>query len=209
MYRELARLYKYEGLDFSGVVAFNLDEYLGLSESDPKSFRCYLEESFFQHVNIRRENVHLLDSAIGRDAKAYCEQYEQTIRGAGGIDLQILGIGRNGHIAFNEPGSSLTCRTHVESLSQQSFRVNDLLSSGANVAARHAITMGVGTILDARQILLLASGTAKASAVAKAIEGPVTVAIPATALQLHRDVTAILDHRAARDLKDKAGTICR
>lgn len=206
MYRELVRLHRDEGLDFSRVVAFNLDEFLDLGHTDAETFSAYLWKNFLGRINIEREGVRLLDSAIGADHTAYCEQYEARIRTAGGIDLQILGIGENGHIAFNEPGSSFTSRTHVRSVCDRVLENDPPLFSGhEGDRPQNAITMGIGTILEAKQILLLASGAAKANAIATAIEGPVTDSVPASALQLHPQVTAMLDRDSARKLTNKSG----
>lgn len=173
MYEELIQGH----LDFSGVKTFNLDEYIGLAENDPRSFHAYMGRNFFDHANVAPGNIHFPD-----------EQYEETIRGAGGIDLLILGIGRNGHIAFNEPGSSFASRTRVVELAPETA-----------APARSGITMGVATILDARRILLLASGSEKRKVLKDALEGPLTESLPATALQLHFDVTVIVDKAASSE----------
>lgn len=206
MYRELVRMYRDEGLDFSRVSIFNLDEFLCLGDSDPRTFSSYLWNNFLAHINIKREGVRLLETTNCGDWAAYCDEYEDKIRAAGGIDLQVLGIGEDGHIAFNEPGSSFTSRTHVRPPSARLLTDNEPLFAGAKGdRPRDAITMGIGTILETRWILLLASGASKAKAVARAIDGPVTDAVPASALQLHRHVTAILDLNAAKDLRNKSG----
>jgi glucosamine-6-phosphate deaminase len=171
MYEELAR----EHPDFSKVKTFNIDEYAGLEESDPRSFRAFMQRIFFDHVNVAKSNIHFPD-----------ERYEDTIRAAGGIDLLILGIGRNGHIAFNEPASRFDSRT----------RIVDLAPETAG-PVRRGITMGIATILEARKILLLASGAAKRVVLKRALEEPVTESLPASALQLHPDVTVIMDADAS------------
>jgi glucosamine-6-phosphate deaminase len=170
MYEELAR----ERLDFSKAKTFNLDEYVGLADDDPRSFHAYMRRTFFDRVNIAPENIHFPD-----------QKYEETIRQAGGIDLLILGIGRNGHIAFNEPGSSFASRTRVVELAPETI-----------APVRQGITMGIATILEARRILLLASGPGKGKILKEALEGMVSESLPATALQLHSDVTVILDKSA-------------
>src|SRR5882724_9574282 len=185
MYKELARLHRDEALDFSRVITFNLDEYLGLSASHPQSFRHFMQHNFFSHVNIPAQNIHIPDGTISGEYERYCSTYEQSIREAGGIDLQILGIGRNGHIGFNEPTSSLASRTRLKVLSQETIDDNAKSFAPGEERPRCAITMGIGTILEARKIILLATGTAKAAAVAKSIEGPIASAVSASALQLH------------------------
>jgi glucosamine-6-phosphate deaminase len=189
VYRELVRLHREDSLDFSRVAVFNLDEYAGLDASDTRSFTSFLRKNFIDLINVRESNVHLLKFPdISVDA--YCEDIEEVIRQAGGIDLQILGIGRNGHIAFNEPGSSFKSRTRVVKVAEP---------SAPEFAT--AITMGIATILDARRILLLASGPAKAEILAKAIEGPVTETLPASVVQLHGDVTIMVEAFSAVHLR--------
>jgi glucosamine-6-phosphate deaminase len=201
MYRELARLHRDESLDFSGLVTFNLDEYLGLSADHPQSFRHFMQQHFFSHVNIQPSNIHIPDGTVSRDYERYCSSYEQSIREAGGIDLQILGIGRNGHIGFNEPTSSLGSRTRLKVLSKETIDDNRKFFTANEKVPECAITMGIGTILEAKRILLLASGPSKATPIAQAIEGPVTASVTASALQLHPDVTFIVDQQAGVQLK--------
>lgn len=203
VYRELARLHREEGVDFSKASTFNLDEYLGLSPDHPQSFHAFMQQGFFSLVNANPRNIHIPDGMVKTDLDQYCAAYEQSIRQAGGIDLQILGIGRNGHIGFNEPTSSLGSRTRVKVLNRETIEDNHRFFAAGEEVPRAAITMGIGTILEARKILLLASGEAKAGAVAKAIEGPVTSSLPASALQLHPDVTFIIDQAAATQLAQK------
>lgn len=198
-YRELIRLHREEGLDFSRVVTFNLDEYVGLSPSHPQSYHHFMQSHLFDHVNLAPENTHVPDG-LADDFDEYCPQYEKTIEDAGGIDLQLLGIGSDGHIAFNEPGSSLGSRTRLKTLAPETIRDNARFFDRPEEVPRLAVTMGVGTILDSRRCLLLAYGRSKAGAVARAVEGPVTAQVTASALQLHRDVTVIVDEEAAREL---------
>jgi glucosamine-6-phosphate deaminase len=167
-YRELVRLHRDENLDFSRVTLFSLDEYEGLSAADPLSFSRFFHVHLLDHINVLPQNIHLLSEHAQ-------STFEQSIKDAGGIDLQLLGIGKNGHIAFNEPGSAFDSRTR---------RVN--LPNGG------AVTMGIGTILEARRILLLASGPEKTSILNAAIQGPVSESVPASALQQHHDVTVLL-----------------
>lgn len=200
MYHELVRLHREEALDFSKVITFNLDEYIGLAPEHPRSFHHFMDRNFFSRVNIPRAQIHIPDGTIRTGYEQYCESYEAAIRGAGGIDLQILGIGRDGHIGFNEPASSLGSRTRPKTLSRTTIDDNRRDFSPGEEMPTSAITMGIGTILEARRIVLLASGSAKAKAVAKAIEGPITASVSASALQLHPDVTFLIDEDAATGL---------
>ena len=203
MYQELVRLHRRESLDFSKVVTFNLDEYLGLSSNHPQSFHHYMRENFFAHVNVDAGNIHIPDGAIKGNYQQYCASYEEAIRNVGGIDLQILGIGRNGHIGFNEPTSSLGSRTRLKVLSKETIQDNRKFFASQDEIPQCAITMGIGTILESKRILLLASGSPKAAAIAKAIEGPLTASVTASALQLHSDVTFIIDREAGAELKQQ------
>ena len=203
MYQELIRLHHEEKLDFSRVVTFNLDEYLGLPASHPQSFHYFMQQNFFAHVNISPVNIHIPDGSIKGNYQEYCASYEEVIRNAGGIDLQILGIGRNGHIGFNEPTSSLGSRTRVKVLSKETIEDNRKFFAAEEEIPQCSITMGIGTILEVKRILLLANGAAKAAAIAKAIEGPLSAAVTASALQLHGDVTFIVDREAGAQLKQQ------
>jgi len=203
MYGELVRLHKEEGLDFSKVVTFNLDEYLGLAAEHPQSFHCFMRKNFFERVNIKPENIHIPDGMIGGDYEEYCDSYERAIREAGGIDLQILGIGRNGHIGFNEPTSSFGSRTRLKVLTSETIEDNRKFFGAGEEMPECAITMGIGTILEAKKILLLATGEAKAETVAEAIEGPITASVTASCLQLHPDVTFVIDEAAGARLKQR------
>ncbi len=196
LYGELIRCHREEGLDFSGVTTFNLDEYVGIPRDHPQSFYLQIHRNFLDQINIKQENTHIPDGSSS-DIEATCIEYEQAIRDSGGIDLQILGIGRTGHIGFNEPTSSLASRTRLKTLSDETIQDNRKI--GEDIPAV-AITMGIGSILDARQLLMLASGNSKTTAVAKAIEGPITSSVSASALQLHPNVTVLLDEAAAAGL---------
>src|SRR5580698_3275316 len=200
-YKELVRLHREESLDFSGIVSFNLDEYLGLPATHPESFHYFMHENLFRHVNAKPENIHIPDGTVSENYDRYCSSYEQSIRDAGGIDLQILGIGRNGHIGFNEPTSSLGSRTRLKVLSKETTDDNRKFFAAEEKVPECAITMGIGTILEAKRILLLASGPSKAAAIAQGIEGPVTASVTASALQLHPEVTFIVDQQAGAQLK--------
>ena len=200
MYRELVRMHREDSLNFSKVLTFNLDEYIGLAPEHPQSFHRFMQQNFFSHVNIPPAQIHIPDGSIRSGYEEYCAGYEAAIRAAGGIDLQVLGIGRDGHIGFNEPASSLASRTRPKTLSRTTLADNCRDFARGEEMPTAAITMGIGTILEARHIMLLASGKAKAKAVAKAIEGPLTASVSASALQLHPDVTFLLDEDAAREL---------
>jgi glucosamine-6-phosphate deaminase len=201
MYKELVRLHRQEKLDFSRVITFNLDEYLGLSPDHPQSFRHFMQQHFFSQVNVPPRTIHIPDGSIKGDYQQYCDAYEKSIRDAGGIDLQILGIGRNGHIGFNEPTSSLGSRTRLKVLSKETIEDNRKDFAAGEKIPECAITVGIGTILEAKRILLLATGSRKAAPIAAAIEGPVTASVTASALQLHPDVTFIVDAQAGAQLK--------
>ena len=203
MYKELVRLHQEQGLDFSRVRTFNLDEYLGLAAEHPQSFHCFMQENFFAHVNVEPRNIHIPDGTIAGDYEEYCAAYERGIREAGGIDLQILGIGRNGHVGFNEPTSSFGSRTRLKVLTNETIEDNRKFFSADEEMPQCAITMGIGTILEAKKILLLATGEAKAEAVADAIEGPLTASVTASCLQLHPDVTFVIDEAAGARLKQR------
>jgi glucosamine-6-phosphate deaminase len=195
-YRELVRLHHAGQVDFSNVTTFNLDEYLGLPREHEQSFYSFMHQNLFNHININPSRVHLPDG-MAQDPKAACEAYEQSIVSAGGIDLQLLGIGSDGHIAFNEPGSSLASRTRIKTLCEETIRDNARFFGSEAAVPKLSVTMGVGTILDSRECLLLVTGEKKAAAVRSAIEGPITSQVTASALQLHRSVIAVLDEAAA------------
>ena len=200
MYQELIRLHREEGLDFSRVVTFNLDEYVGLAPTHPQSYRRFMQMHLFDHLNVDPRHTHVPDGRA-LDFEAIFQQYERSMVEAGGIDLQVLGIGSDGHIAFNEPGSSLGSRTRLKTLTEETVRDNARFFGSAEQVPRLAITMGVGTILESRQCLLLACGPSKARAIRDTIEGPVTAQVTASALQLHRDVIAVVDEEAGRLLE--------
>ena len=198
LYRELIRLHKEAGLDFARVVTFNLDEYFAINADDPQSYRRWMRETFFDHVNVKPQNIHIPDGNVAAEAaEEYCADYEHRIRRAGGIDIQILGIGRTGHVGFNEPGSTRHSRTRLVTLDPVTRRDAAGSFFGEENVPHQALTMGVGTILEARKVVLLAFGEHKAPIVRKAVEGPVTDAIAASFLQQHPDTTFILDGAAA------------
>ncbi len=202
VYRHLVSLHKDEHLDFSLCSTFNLDEYVGLFPSDPNSYRHYMEERLFRHVNIDPRNTHL-PNGMANDLDSECRQYEALILRFGGIDLQLLGIGKAGHIGFNEPLSALRSRTRVKALTPTTLKQNAAFFGGEDKVPRRAITMGVGTIIEARRCLLLATGDSKAEVVAQAVEGPITSMVSASALQLHPHCTVVVDEAAAAKLREK------
>jgi glucosamine-6-phosphate deaminase len=202
VYRQLVRLHQTEKLDFSLCSTFNLDEYVGLFPNDPNSYRHYMEHHLFRHVNVDIRNTHL-PNGLENDLDAECRQYEALIQRFGGIDLQLLGIGKAGHIGFNEPLSALRSRTRVKALTPTTLKQNAPFFGSEDKVPRRAITMGVGTILECRRCLLLATGRNKAGVIAKAVEGPITSMISATTLQLHPRCTVVVDEAAAGELAEK------
>jgi glucosamine-6-phosphate deaminase len=199
-YEELAAAHARGEVDFAEVMTFNLDEYVGLAPDHPQSYAHFMREHFFSKVNIAHWRTHIPDG-LAADIPAHCKAYETAILEAGGIDLQLLGIGSDGHIGFNEPSSSLGSRTRLKTLSEQTIRDNARHFASPAEVPRHVITMGVGTILDARRCLVLAFGKQKAAAVAAMVEGPITADLPASALQFHPACTLFLDEPAAAQLK--------
>jgi glucosamine-6-phosphate deaminase len=202
VYRHLVGLHKEAKLDFSLCSTFNLDEYVGLFPSNPNSYRHYMDHHLFQHVNVDLRNTHL-PNGLATDLDEECRRYEGLIQRFGGIDLQLLGIGKAGHIGFNEPLSALRSRTRVKALTPTTIKQNAEFFGGEDKVPRRAITMGVGTIIEARRCLLLATGEAKAGVIAQAVEGPITSMVTATALQLHARCTVVVDEAAASQLKEK------
>lgn len=202
IYDELVRAHREQGLDFSRCTTFNLDEYVGIAKDDPRSYHSYMRRQLFERVNLDPARTHLPDGTAG-DLKRAASDYEARIRQAGGIDLQLLGLGVSGHIGFNEPLSSLMSRTREKALSPETLAQNAELCGGIERVPRRALTMGVGTILEAKEILMVVTGSAKAEILAKATEGPITAMISATALQLHPNCKVIVDEAAAALLKGK------
>jgi glucosamine-6-phosphate deaminase len=201
LYRELIRLHKEEGLDFSRVVTFNLDEYYPMPRESPHSYFRFMHENLFNHVNVKWENIHIPDGTLeADDVDAFCADYERKIRAAGGIDVQVLGIGRTGHIGFNEPGSPRNSRTRMVTLDSITRRDAAAGFFGEENVPNQAITMGVATILDARKVYLLSFGEHKAATTYKAVELPPTEAVTASFLQEHADAAFVLDQAAAAEL---------
>jgi glucosamine-6-phosphate deaminase len=202
LYARLVEEHTENGLDFSLCETFNLDEYVGLPPENPNSYRYYMNKHLFSKINIDIRNTHLPDG-MAEDLVEAAERYEQLIIDAGGIDLQLLGIGRSGHIGFNEPLSALQSRTREKALTPVTIAQNSPLFDPPESMPKQAMTMGVGTILDAKRIIMLVTGEEKADILAKAVEGPVTSMISASALQLHPKCTVIVDEAAASKLVEK------
>jgi glucosamine-6-phosphate deaminase len=199
VYARLVAMHREGRADFARATTFNLDEYVGVAPEHPASFHAFMRETLFDHVNLPRDRGHL-PRGDAADPEAEARDYEARIRAAGGIDLQVLGIGRNGHVAFNEPTSSLGSRTRIKTLTEATRIANAPAFAPAPVP-RHAITMGIATILEARACVLLATGASKAEAVARMVEGPLGADCPATALQMHPAATVVLDGASAGALK--------
>ena len=200
LYRELVRLHGAGRADFRRAATFNLDEFVGLAPHDPRSYHAFMRRHLFDHVNLSRRRIHFLNGAA-RDVARECARYERAIVRAGGIDLQILGLGSNGHVGFNEPGDALVARTHRTRLTMATRRANaSLFGNRVNAVPREALSMGMATILCGKRIVLLATGAAKARCVQRLIEGPVTPRLPGSFLQRHRHVEVWLDRAAAGKL---------
>ena len=200
LYRELARMHREEGLDFSQVTTFNLDEYVGLPPEHDQSYRYFMNEHLFRHINVDLANTHVPAGNLD-DLHAECRDYEKRIKAVGGIDIQLLGLGRNGHIGFNEPTGSLRSRTWIKILSEQTLNDNAAVFGDPGSMPKHAVTMGIGTIMEARQIVLLAFGPAKVRAVMEMIEGPLAAVCPGSALQEHPRTTVVLDGNSSAGLQ--------
>jgi glucosamine-6-phosphate deaminase len=200
VYAELALRHERDGLDFSQARAFALDEYVGLPAGHPGSYREVIAREFTARVNISPANVHVPDGAAA-DIPAACRAYEDAIRDAGGVDLQFLGVGTDGHIGFNEPGSSLASRTRIKTLIEQTRRDNARFFGSVAEVPHHVLTQGLGTILDARHVILIATGAQKAQAVRDLAEGPVAAICAASVLQLHPHASVLADEAAASSLR--------
>ena len=195
MYAELVRMYEEDGLDFSRVATYNLDEYRGLSHDHPQSYHYFMAQHLFNHINIRMENTHVPDGS-NPDMEAACDEYEDAISLAGGVDMQLLGLGHNGHIGFNEPADEFVDTTNCVELTESTIKANSRLFDSIDDVPRQAYTMGIGTIMQARQILVVVSGKDKAEIVKKAFFGPVTPQVPASILQFHPNCTVVVDEDA-------------
>lgn len=200
-YAELSRMCAAGEVSFKNVITFNMDEYVGLPEEHPESYHSFMHKNLFDHIDIPKENIHILNGNAP-DLNKECEEYEEAIFEAGGIDLFLGGVGEDGHLAFNEPFSSLTSRTRVVTLTEDTIIVNSRFFGGdVNLVPRQAMSVGVGTVCDAREVLILALGSKKARVVKDAIEGCVSHYVTLSALQLHENGTVVLDEPAAGELK--------
>lgn len=203
LYKQLVAAYNANKVSFKQATTFNLDEYLGLAGAHPQSYRYFMNEHLFNHVDINKENTFVPDGSAADPVKG-CAEYEQNIQDKGGVDLQLLGIGRNGHIGFNEPSSSLASRTRVKTLTADTVNANKRFFSEGEFQPHLAITMGIGTITEAREVLLLATGSDKAEAIKNTIEGPLAARCPGSILQMHPHATIVIDQEAALGLQDIA-----
>ena len=203
LYENLIDTHRDGEVSFADTITFNLDEYLGLSGTHEQSYRHFMQSNLFDQIDIKRENTHV---PLGDcdDPLAECCRYEAAIKQAGGIDVQLLGIGRNGHIGFNEPSSSLASRTRIKTLTADTVSDNARFFEPGEYQPTLSITMGIGTILDSKSVLLIATGKQKADAIAATIEGPISANCPASALQMHPNVTVVLDCEAASKLKNRS-----
>lgn len=202
MYANLIQMHKVQSLDFSEVITFNLDEYLGLPAQHPQSYHHFMYENFFKEVNIPPENIHI-PNGMATSLEEECASYDEKIRAAGGIDILVLGIGRNAHIGFNEPTTRFQKGTHVVTLDSSTRKANARFFNSLDLVPTQAITMGIGTIFKSRKILLLASGRDKAQAIYNTVYGEVLSEVPSSILQFHKDTVLILDKEAARLLQKK------
>ena len=201
LYREIVRLHCGGKVDFSRATTFNLDEFLGLAPDDPRSYRAFMQRHLFDHINISPRHIQFLEGTA-RDVDRECERYERAVERAGGIDLQILGLGLNGHIGFNEPARALMARTHGTRLKTATRRANArFFDNRLSAVPKEGLSMGMATILHSKRIVLMATGATKARCVQRVIEGPVTPRLPGSFLQLHRCVEIWLDRPAAAALK--------
>ena len=197
MYKELIKMYEKKELDFSKVTTVNLDEYIGLNPEHSQSYRYFMNDNLFNHININIANT-FVPNGLAKDLEVECKEYDKRIIELGGIDIQLLGVGDNGHIASNEPDEQLSAGTHVISLTENTIEANARFFDNINDVPRKAITMGVGGIMKAKKIILIASGASKAEAIKGLFSGKITTENPASMLQMHRDVTVIVDKEAAK-----------
>lgn len=199
MYAELANMYKENKINFEKITTFNLDEYLGLEEDNEQSYHYFMDKHLLGKVNIKKENINI-PAGISNDIFKTAKEYDEKIESLGGIDVQILGIGVNGHIGFNEPGDVFVAETHKVDLSQETIDANSRFFEKVEDIPRQAITMGMKTIMTAKKVILIANGTSKANAIKITLKGPITPQVPASILQLHRDLIVIVDKEAASKL---------
>ena len=206
-YRQLVERFQKGDLSFAETRSVNLDEYLGLSPHHEQSYRYFMQTNLFDHIDIKPENTHVLNG-LARNPQAECEAYNQLIRSLGGIDLQLLGMGHNGHIGFNEPGDDFGLETHLVDLTESTIQANSRFFEKIDEVPRHALSMGIKNIMQARRILMIVSGEEKADIVCKAFRGPVTRDVPASVLQLHPDVTLVGDEAALHKLVEAGELVC-
>ncbi|AWK49923.1 glucosamine-6-phosphate deaminase [Clostridium beijerinckii] len=199
-YKELIKMNKENEVDFSNVTTVNLDEYIGLSENDTQSYRYFMNENLFNHINIKKENT-FVPNGLAKDIDEETKNYDKRIDELGGIDIQFLGIGANGHIAFNEPSDILISGTHLTELAQSTIDANSRFFNSIDEVPKTAISMGLGQIMKSKKIILLAHGEEKANAIKEALSGKITTKNPATMLQMHKDVTIIIDNTIASLIK--------
>lgn len=201
MYAELIKMYKAGKISFENVVTFNMDEYIGLGPKDPQSYHHFMHENFFKHVNIPQANIHLLDG-LTKDYTKECTRYEEMIKSYGKVHLFIGGVGSDGHIAFNEPGSSLSSRTRVKTLTSETIEANSRFFNGdKSKVPTTVLTVGIGTITDAEEVLIIASGDKKARAIHHAVEGSINHMWPISILQMHEHAVIVCDEQATNELK--------
>ena len=197
MYKELIKMNKEGKIDFSNITTVNLDEYVGLNPEHEQSYRHFMNENLFNHVNININNT-IVPNGLAQDLNAECKEYDKKIEELGGIDVQLLGVGNNGHIAFNEPDKELSSGTHVITLTEDTIKANSRFFDTIDEVPKRAITMGLGEIMKAKKIVLIASGESKAEAIKGLFSGKITTENPASMLQMHGDVTVIVDKAAAK-----------
>jgi len=198
MYQEVINRYK-DNISFQNVRTFNLDEYVGLDKSNINSYRYFMDENLFSHIDIKEENIHI-PNGVARDIEKECINYENLLKTTGQMDIMYLGIGHNGHIGFNEPDEFFEPYTHIVKLTEDTIEANKRFFDNIESVPQTAITMGIKTIMSAKKIILLASGESKAEAILKTVKGKITPRVPASILQLHNDVTLIIDKDAAKFL---------
>lgn len=207
MYKQLIDWYNKGDLDFSQVKSVNLDEYVGLAPTHDQSYRYFMQHNLFDHIDIVPENTYV-PNGLAEDAEAECRNYDELVRSFGYADLQLLGLGRNGHIGFNEPGDGFVKETHVVDLTESTIEANARFFASADEVPKQALTMGIGCIMQARRVLLIASGADKAEAIYQAVCGPITPQCPASILQLHSDVVIVGDEAALSKLEGTGVEIC-
>ncbi|MFD2116515.1 glucosamine-6-phosphate deaminase [Paenibacillus yanchengensis] len=198
LYNALVQLYKNNEVSFKQAYTFNLDEYIGITPDNPQSYSYFMHEQLFNHIDLPAEHIHLLDGTAS-DAKEECQRFEEKLTEKP-LDIQLLGLGHNGHIAFNEPAEALSAKTHIVKLDEKTLQANARFFASIDEVPKHAMTMGIASIMKAKHILMLVRGADKAAIVKQALQGPITTQVPASLLQLHANVTVLLDEEAGRML---------